>query len=128
MNVLLIAIDTLRADHLGCYGYRRLTSPTIDRLASEGVRFARCFSPHIPTHPGFTTLHTGVDAMRHQIVSHAGKIELDPAIPTLAEILRERGYFTATVDNLGRWLARGFDAVLPYRWATNPAVAWRKAE
>lgn len=128
MNVLLIAIDTLRADHLGCYGYRRLTSPTIDRLASEGVRFARCFSPHIPTHPGFTTLHTGVDAMRHQIVAHAGEVEPDPAIPMLAEILHERGYFTASVDNLGRWFARGFDAVLPYRWSTDPTVAWRKAE
>ena len=128
MNVLLIALDTLRADHLGCYGYPRLTSPQIDRLAARGVRFANFFSPHIPTHPSFTTLHTGVDAMRHQVVSHAGKIELDASIPTLAELLKARGYFTAAVDNLGRWFTRGFDAVLPYRWATDPRVAWRKAE
>lgn len=128
MNVLLIAIDTLRADHLGCYGYPRLTSPRIDRLASEGVRFASCFSPHIPTHPGFTTLHTGVDAMRHQIVSQGGEVELDPGIPMLAEILRDRGYFTVSVDNLGRWFTRGFEAVLPYRWPTDPNLAWRKAE
>ncbi|HVC33358.1 MAG TPA: sulfatase [Chloroflexota bacterium] len=128
MNVLLIAIDTLRADHLGCYGYPRLTSPRIDRLASQGVRFANCFSPHIPTHPGFTTLHSGVDVMRHQIVAHGGKIEPGPAIPLLAELLRERGYFTASVDNLGRWFTRGFDAVLPYHWPTDPHVAWRKAE
>ena len=128
MNVLLIAVDTLRADHLGCFGYPRLTSPTIDRLASEGVRFARCFSPHIPTHPGFTTLHTGVDAMRHRVVAHAGKVEPDPSIPMLAEILHDRGYFTVSVDNLGRWFTRGFEAVLPYRWSTNPAASWRKAE
>ena len=128
MNVLLIAIDTLRADHLSCYGYTRLTSPHIDRLAAGGVRFTRCFSPHIPTHPAFTTLLTGVDVMRHQIVCHAGTVELDPGIPTLAELLRERSYFTVSVDNLGRWFTRGFDAVLPYRWATDPSLPWRKAE
>jgi arylsulfatase A-like enzyme len=128
VNVLLIAIDTLRADHLGCYGYRRPTSPHLDRLAASGVRFTNCFSPHIPTHPGFTTLHTGVDVMRHRVVAHGGKVEPDPAIPMLAELLRDRGYATATVDNLGKWFARGFDLNLPYRWDTFPDVAWRKAE
>lgn len=130
MNVLLIAIDTLRADHLSCYGYSRLTSPRIDRLASQGVRFANCFSPHIPTHPAFTTLHTGVDVIRHQVVTHGGTVEPDPSIPMLAEIVKAHGYFTASVDNLGRWFTRGFDAVLPYRfpWSTDPSVAWRKAE
>lgn len=128
MNVLLVAIDTLRASRLHCYGNLRPTSPQIDHLAAEGVRFNKCFSPHIPTHPAFTTLHTGVDAMRHQVVSHAGKVELDESIPTLAALLKRQGFFTASVDNLGRWFTRGFDLVMPYRWSTDPTVAWRKAE
>ncbi len=128
MNVLLIAIDTLRADHLSCYGYSRLTSPRIDRLASQGVRFVSCFSPHIPTHPAFTTLHTGVDVFQHQVVAHGGTVEPDRSIPLLAEVLKARGFLTVSVDNLGRWFTRGFDAVLPYRWSTDPTAAWRKAE
>lgn len=128
MNVLLIAIDTLRADHLSCYGYHRLTSPRIDRLASQGVRFSSCFSPHIPTHPAFTTIHTGVDVMRHQVASHGGSVEPDRSIPFLAELLRERGLFTVSVDNLGKWFVRGFEAVLPYRWPIDPSIPWRKAE
>ncbi len=128
MNVLMIALDTLRADHLGCYGYSRPTSPHLDRLASEGVRFSSCFSPHIPTHPGFTTLHTGVDVMKHQIVAHGGAVELSDSIPTLAELLRDRGYYTASVDNLGKWFTRGFNLVMPYRWNTDAHQAWRKAE
>ncbi|HOM81114.1 MAG: sulfatase-like hydrolase/transferase [Armatimonadetes bacterium] len=127
MNILVIAIDTLRADHLGCYGYPLPTSPHIDRLAREGVVF-QCFSPHIPTHPGYTTLFTGKDVMAHQIVCQGGKVELDPKVRLLAEILRENGYFTAAADNLGRWFPRGFDLYEGYQWDQDPKGAWRKGE
>ncbi|GAF99512.1 unnamed protein product, partial [marine sediment metagenome] len=60
-NVLFIVCDTLRADHLGCYGYFRETSPTIDRIASEGVVFDDYFNAGSPTGPGFTCLLTGLD-------------------------------------------------------------------
>jgi arylsulfatase A-like enzyme len=90
-NVLLLAIDTLRADHLSCYGYPRLTSPHLDRLAAGGTLFRECVSPHIPTHPGFTTTMTGRDVFAHGIVSHAGARELDPAVPVLAELASARG-------------------------------------
>ncbi|MFW6195336.1 MAG: sulfatase-like hydrolase/transferase, partial [Chloroflexota bacterium] len=59
MNVLLITIDTLRADHLGCYGYARNTSPNIDRLAADGVLAERFFCAGIPTQPSYTTMYTG---------------------------------------------------------------------
>lgn len=127
MNVLIIAIDTLRADHLGCYGYRRNTSPHLDRLAHEGVVF-QCFSPHIPTHPGYTTLFTGKDVMAHQIACQGGQVELDPEVKLLAEILRENGYFTAAADNLGRWFSRGFELYEGYQWEPDPKGAWRKGE
>jgi arylsulfatase A-like enzyme len=128
MNVILLAIDTLRADHLSCYGYHRLTSPHLDRIARQGTLFSECFSPHIPTHPGFTTIMTGKDVFTHQIVAHGGKRELDPAVRTLAEILREQGYRTAAADNLGRWFSRGFEVYEVYRWPLEATGPWRKAE
>ncbi len=128
MNILLIAIDTLRADHLSCYGHFRLTSPHIDALAARGVRFAQHISPHIPTHPGYTTIFTGRDAFAHQIVAQGGKIELSDTIRTLPEILQKAGYFTAAADNLGRWFQRGFDLYEGYQWEQEPTKPWRKAE
>lgn len=128
MNILFIAIDTLRADHLGCYGHSRMTSPHLDALAARGVRFADHISPHIPTHPGYTTLFTGKDVMTHQIVTQGGKVELDESIRTLPQVLQRRGYFTAAADNLGRWFNRGYDVYEGYQWDQDPAGAWKKAE
>src|SRR3954470_12825402 len=98
-NVLLIAVDTLRSDHLSSYGYHRLTSPHLDRLAAEGVLFEEHFAPHIPTHPGFTTLFTGMDCFTHQRVRLGGDVLPDPSIKTLAQLLVAEGYHTAAVDN-----------------------------
>lgn len=128
MNVLLIAIDTLRADHLSCYGYPRLTSPHIDRLARTGVRFSEMIAPHIPTGPSFTTIHTGHDVMSHQIVTQGGTRELAPDIRTLAELLKRTGYFTAAADNLKRYFVRGFDHYGSYTWERDPSQPWRKGE
>ncbi|CAA9224806.1 MAG: Sulfatase [uncultured Chloroflexi bacterium] len=127
-NVLVLAVDTQRADHLSCYGYPRLTSPHIDRLASQGLLFEDAYSEHIPTHPGYTTLFTGKDVFSHQIVTQGGTVELDPGVRQLAEILREQGYFTGAADNLGRWFDRGFDAYERYRWDQTSLTEWRKAE
>src|SRR4051812_2649599 len=106
MNVLLISIDTLRADHLGCYGYSRLTSPHLDRIAAEGTLFEDSFSTWIPTHPAHTTMLTGQDIFRHQIIAQGGKATLAPEVRTLAELLAAEGYYTAAADNLGRWFSR----------------------
>ena len=84
MNVILLSLDTLRADHLSCYGYHRLTSPHIDRLAAQGTLCTQFFSPHIPTHPGYTTMLTGRDAVSHQVVCQAGTVEPGPEVRFLA--------------------------------------------
>lgn len=112
MNVLLVAIDTLRADHLGCYGYARPTSPTLDALAAEGARGANFLAPGIPTHPSFTTLFSGQHPIRHGVVAHGGRNVLDHRTPVLAELFLEKGYTTASFDCLpsGReYFARGFE-------------------
>ncbi|HDD33826.1 MAG TPA: sulfatase [Thermofilaceae archaeon] len=112
-NILLIAIDTLRADHLGCYGYYRQTSPTIDELARDGIVFENAIAPGIPTHPSYTTIFTGVHPLKHKIVCHAGSEVLSPALKTMAQYLQESGYATVAVDNLlmtgAPWLVRGFE-------------------
>ena len=111
MNFLVIAIDTLRADHLGCYGYRRQTSPNIDALADSGVLFEKLFAPAIPTQPSYTTVYTGQHSITHGIVTHGGQAELSPDAPFLTEILQKAGYHTCAVDNLVRmkpWFARGY--------------------
>jgi len=117
MNIILIAIDTLRADHLGCYGYHKNTSPNIDMLAKEGILFEKCFAVGIPTHPAFTTIMTGIHPLVHRIVCHSGKENLSPMISTLPELLKNQGYTTIAVDNLATaeriaragWFARGYD-------------------
>ncbi len=99
-NLLLIVIDTLRADHLGCYGYARNTSPNIDTLAQQGVVGESLFAPGIPTQPAFTTIFTGQHPITHQIVSHGGEKQLSRDAPWLPERLQKAGYTTCAVDNL----------------------------
>jgi arylsulfatase A-like enzyme len=126
-NILIIAIDTQRADHLSCYGYGRLTSPHLDRVAAQGALFEQAYSTHIPTHPGYTTMFTGKDVFAHQIVTQGGTVDLAPELHPLAEMLQAQGYFTAAADNLGRWFGRGFEAYETYRWPQE-GTEWRKAE
>jgi arylsulfatase A-like enzyme len=115
-NIVIIAIDTLRPDHLGCYGYARATSPAIDALARESVVFDQAFAAGIPTMPSFTTLYTGLHPYRHGIVSHVGNRRLSGSILLLPQLAREHGYVTVACDNLvvqgegrGSWFARGYD-------------------
>jgi len=76
---------------MSAYDYHRLTTPHIDRLADEGVLFEKMFSPNIPTPPGYIPMLTGRDLFSTQVVSLHHKDPLDPAIPTLPEILRISG-------------------------------------
>ncbi len=117
LNVLLIAIDTLRADRMSCYGYRRKTTPQIDRyLAEEGVVFEEVIAPGIPTHPAYTTIFTGLHPLRHKIVCHGGGVIPDYGVKTMPEVLYENGYITAAVDNLvatrASWFVRGYEYYL----------------
>ena len=112
LNILLITIDALRADHLGCYGYHRPTSPHMDILAGDGALGERFFCSAIPTHPSYTTLYTGQHPITHGIVAHAGKAELAREAPFLPELFLQAGYTTCAVDNLLRarlWFGRGYE-------------------
>ncbi len=112
-NVVLITIDTLRADHVGCYGYQRVKTPNIDSLAAEGARFERAFSVVPVTLPSHTTMLTGTYPMLSGMHDFSGN-KLSSQQPTLASVLREAGYVTGAVvgsavldSRFG--LNRGFD-------------------
>lgn len=91
-DIVLVSIDTLRADHLSCYGHDRPTSPFIDGLAKRGVRFARARSAAPWTLPSHTTILTGQGLATHGVVEDT--LSVDPGTPLLAEVLRARGYAT----------------------------------
>jgi hypothetical protein len=111
-NVVLISIDSLRADRLGCYGEAHDTSPTIDRLAREGVRFANATSPTSWTLPSHMSMLTGRYLLSHGVISETDR--LNQSVPTLAEALRASGLATGGVVSTlflhPRYgFARGFD-------------------
>jgi len=123
MKVILLVIDTLRADHLGCYGYRRETSPNIDRFAKDGVIFESAYPSDIPTQPSFTSMFTGLRGIHTGVVSHSISESLSEEIPVFPEILAQNGVTTAAVSTLyemRRWFARGF------REYYNPAAGDRR--
>ncbi|MBN2713778.1 MAG: sulfatase-like hydrolase/transferase, partial [Planctomycetes bacterium] len=72
MRILYIDIDSLRPDHLGCYGYGRDTSPTIDRLAAQGKRYTNCFTSDGPCMPSRAALFSGRYGIATGVVSHTG--------------------------------------------------------
>jgi arylsulfatase A-like enzyme/Tfp pilus assembly protein PilF len=112
-NVLLITIDTLRADHLGCYGDAGAATPVLDALAARGVRFATAVA-HVPlTTPSHASILTGLTPLRHGVRDN-GDFALPEAIPTVAEAFRAAGYQTGAFVSgfpLDRrfGLARGFE-------------------
>ncbi len=112
-NVVFVLIDTLRADHLGCYGYERPTSPNIDRIAARGIRFEHVFSVSNWTNPTIVSLFTGrypqavlPPAEYEEVI----RLSLPANVPTLAGLLRDAGYRTAgLVDHPGISRRLGFD-------------------
>ena len=113
-NVLLLAIDSIRADHMSCYGYERLTTPHIDRFAQSGVLFENTFSPHIPTTPAYASMLTGRDCFGTQVVALRHQGPLRAEVPTAAEIFRGYGYNTTCVGFPGNPSSRGFDNYIEY--------------
>ncbi|NWG35207.1 MAG: sulfatase [Chloroflexi bacterium] len=90
-NVIVIIVDTLRADHLSSYGYKRNTSPFIDNLAVEGVRFETAIAPSSWTQPSHASMLTG----RYTYETHAETQPLDDTYPTIGEVMQANGYRTA---------------------------------
>jgi arylsulfatase A-like enzyme/Flp pilus assembly protein TadD len=95
-NVIVITVDTLRADHVGAYGYARARTPNIDALAASGVRFEKAYTPVPITLPSHACLMTGTYPMRNGMHDFSGN-RLDPAMPTLASVLKAQGYATGAV-------------------------------
>ena len=112
-NVVLITLDTTRADHLGCYGHPDNPTPNIDRLAAGGTRFAQCTAAAPSTLPSHATILTAVYPFVHGARDNVG-YRLSAANATLAEVLRQMGYRTAAyvaafVVNRDTGLDQGFD-------------------
>ena len=113
-NVLLVSLDTVRADYFGCYGYPHDSTPTIDTLAAEGVVFENAISPSPMTFPAHCSLLTGTNPTRHGVRQNI-KYQLGPSRVTLAETLKEAGFVTAAfiashVLDEKYGLSQGFDS------------------
>jgi len=114
-GVFLITIDTLRADHVHCYGYDQIRTPALDLLAEQGIRFTQAFTPSPITNSSHTSILTGLIPSSHG-VSDFG-VPLAAKYPTLAELLTKGGYTTAAFigavildsKNLAPGLNRGFE-------------------
>ncbi len=116
INVVLISIDTLRPDHLGTYGYERITSPRIDAIAKTGVVFENAFSQSPKTGPSHMTMMTGLFPETHGVrnLGDEPNLRLSDSIPVLAELLKKANYQTAAFTggaHVGKELGfdRGFD-------------------
>ena len=120
--VVLVSVDTLRADHLGCYGYERPTSPGLDRFARQAVVFREAFASAPVTAPSHMSILTGLSPAVHGVINfrqeegenRARARSLSPRIPTLPEFLREHGYLTVALTAGGNisekmGFGRGFD-------------------
>jgi len=114
-NVFLVTIDTLRADHLHCYGYESIQTPALDNLAKDGVRFAQAFTPSPITNTSHISILTGLLPSTHGVMDFAMPLTTD--YPLWAELLKKRGYHTGAFigsivldsHNFAPGLDRGFD-------------------
>ena len=113
LSVLLISIDTLRADALGAYGNKTVRTPWIDRLARDGVRFTRAYAHNVVTFPSHSNILSGQYPLTHGVRDNTG-FRFPPDQPTIATRLKERGFTTAAfvsafVLDSRFGLDRGFD-------------------
>jgi len=112
-SLLLVTVDTLRADHLSSYGYARETSPGLDRLAAEGVLFRNEIVQRGGTWPSVTSILTSMYPRSHGVRSN-GDV-LDGSKRTIAELLQEHGFRTAALlTNMLTAEHRGFDEIVPF--------------
>jgi arylsulfatase A-like enzyme len=118
-NVLLIVVDTLRADHLGAYGYPLDTSPNLDRFAAENLKFNYAISAAPWTSPSMASIFSGFYPTAHGVTQHVDGLRMpDDALSddfvTLAEVLKDAGYSTSGISantwvSIQRGYAQGFD-------------------
>jgi len=112
VNIVIYVLDSLRSDHLSCYGYHRETSPNIDLLASQSVIFERCYTPSTWTKPVAASILTGMYPPVHKVRGRSDFFT--NAIPRLPTILKENDFQTACISAIGNvstatGFAEGFD-------------------
>ncbi len=110
-NIVLVIMDTCRADRLSCYGYSKPTTPELDALACQGTTYSRCYATSCWTMPTHASLFTGLYPVRHRATQE--HIKLARRFDTLAELLRNHGYQTFGASNNPSvsgfsWLDQGF--------------------
>ena len=133
-DVFLITIDTLRADHVGCYGYKQVETPTIDGIAADGIRFTQAFTHSPITNTSHTTILTGLLPSIHGVTDFG--IPLSPQHVTWAELLKKQGYQTAAFigavildsQGLAPGLDRGFDFYDNFPARPNTKERWGRVE
>src|ERR1700686_2123022 len=133
-DIFLVTIDTLRADHVGCYGYKQVETPALDALAADGVRFTQAFTHSPITNTSHITILTGLLPSVHG-VTYFG-VPLSPQHVTAAELLKKRGYQTAAFigavildsNTLAPGLDRGFDFYDNFPAKTETKERWGRAE
>lgn len=133
-EVFLITIDTLRADHVHCYGYELIQTPALDGLAKDGIRFSQAFTPSPITNTSHTSILTGLLPSTHGVTDFA--VPLAPAHPTLAALLKTSGYHTAAFigavildsKTLAPGLDRGFDFYDNFPAQSQTKSRWGRVE
>ena len=133
-DVFLITIDTLRSDHLHCYGDDSIQTPAIDGLAKDGIRFAQAFTPSPVTNTSHVTILTGLLPSSHGVTDFA--IPLAKTHVTWAELLKRRGYHTAALigsvmldsNTLAPGLNRGFDFYDNFPRHSSVRTRWGRLE
>jgi arylsulfatase A-like enzyme/Tfp pilus assembly protein PilF len=131
-NILLVTLDTTRADHLGCYGSTRARTRHMDRLAAEGVRFEWAFSPAPITLPAHASLLTGLYPFAHGVRNN-GNFYLGDKVDTLTSVLKRRGYRTGAflssfILDRRYGLARDFDTYDDRMEGRSPQIVNLEAE
>src|ERR1700686_5554158 len=133
-DVFLITIDTLRADHVGCYGYKQIETPELDALAADGVRFTQAFTHSPITTTSHITILTGLLPSVHGVPVFG--VPLPPQHVTAAELLKKRGYQTAAFigavildsNTLAPGLDRGFYFYDNFPAKTETKQRWGRVE
>ncbi len=112
-NIIFLSIDGLRPSHLGCYGYKRNTSPNIDSYANQGVSFKNFFSSYSVTFKSISSILGGRHILSQDFGNYASKREMNSFFDTggilLSEILQKHGYKTHFLEKLFGWQKKGFD-------------------
>jgi len=133
-DVFLVTIDTLRADHVGCYGYKPIETPALDALAADGIRFTEAFTHSPITNTSHTTILTGLLPSVHGVTDFG--VPLSPQHVTWAELLKKQGYHTAAFigavildsKTLAPGLDRGFDFYDNFPAKTETKQRWGRVE